>query len=96
MASFGVVVRADSQGAGYGVGRCVAAGIFSCGGPEPSVAVLWTAQDATVLDAVAFDPGHEVHRYRIEVRDAGAGQPVVGGSARPVPPGRPSSEVALG
>ncbi len=68
MASFGVVVRAHSTGGGYGAGRCVAAGIFSCGGPDSSSAVLWTSENASGLDAAAFEPGHEVHRYRLEVR----------------------------
>ena len=43
-------------------------GIFGCGGPDSSVAVLWTAADAKVLDAVGFQPGEEAHVYRIEVR----------------------------
>lgn len=68
VASFGVVVRADSNGGGYGAGRCTSAGIFSCGGPDSSVAVLWTAGNGMVLDATAFKPGEEVHRYRLEVR----------------------------
>ena len=68
LASFGVVVRAGPDADGFGAGRCIGAGIFSCGGPSGSDAVLWTARDAKVLDAVAFQPGNAVHEYRVEVR----------------------------
>ena len=68
LASFGVVVRAGPGGDGFGAGRCIAAGIFSCGGPSGSNAVLWTARDAKVLDAVAFQPGDQEREYRVEVR----------------------------
>lgn len=68
MGSFGVVVRADSDGAGYGAGRCLAGGIFVCDGPTDSVAVIWDADDAEPIDSVPFEPGGAVHRYRLEVR----------------------------
>jgi hypothetical protein len=69
MGSFGVVARIGADEEGYGVGRCVAAGIFTCGpGTDDAVAVLWTARDAEVLDQTAFQPGGDPHRYRLEVR----------------------------
>ena len=56
--NFGVVVRAQENGVGYGAGHCDAA------------ACLWTNVDfaQTVLDKAPFTPGQDRHRYRVEVR----------------------------
>ncbi|MGH3932162.1 MAG: hypothetical protein ACRDTF_19545 [Pseudonocardiaceae bacterium] len=67
-ASFGVVVRAESNGGGYGAGWCVSAGLLSCDGPTGSVARLWNIGNGEVLHAEAFRQDKEVHRYRVEVR----------------------------
>jgi len=72
LASFGVVVRGQEDGTGYGAGHCAAVGRFVCTPDQPGheVAVLWTAVDGDNdgLDVASFDPGREWHRYRVEVR----------------------------
>lgn len=59
--SFGVMVRVQEDGTGYGAGHV----------PSDKAVVLRTEQGGgrPVLDSQAFTPGGEWHRYRIEVRD---------------------------
>ncbi len=70
--SFGIVVRVQDDGEGYGAGHCVSSGLFSCSSGQPAdhVAVLWTASGSnpTKLDIQPFLPGAENHHYRVEVR----------------------------
>ncbi|HJT03950.1 MAG TPA: family 16 glycoside hydrolase [Pseudonocardiaceae bacterium] len=72
MDSFGVVVRVQDDGTGYGAGHCVSSGIFSCSSNQPDdhVAVLWTASGSNPadLDIQQFRPGTGYHHYRVEVR----------------------------
>ena len=76
MASFGVVVRAKPDGSGgYGVGHCVAAGIFSCasGESEANVAGIWDRTDLNNPKALATVPftaqAGVIHHIRVIVKE---------------------------
>jgi hypothetical protein len=72
-ASFGLVVRSNDAGEGYGGGHCAAAGIFSCAnGSSTYNAILWTTENQyipSVLRFGTFDPGKgNWHHYHLEAR----------------------------
>lgn len=70
LASYGVVVRVQDDGSGYGIGSCQSAGIFICAPDQPASKVvgIWADEGDTALDIRPSSGGDDWHLYRIEVR----------------------------
>lgn len=71
LASYGVVVRIQDDGTGYGIGSCQSAGIYICAPdqPAPKIVGIWSDDGDTALDIRPFSGSDDWHLYRIEVRD---------------------------
>ena len=74
IASFGVVLRANSDDQGYGVGHCVSAGIFTCAAEQTTqnVAGIWDRANKYTprsLGIVPFTPAPgSTHHFQITVK----------------------------